>query len=47
VRAGADFMAGIDTLDELPASLAGRSTAPAETARKPKQGSAPRSRAPA
>ena len=47
MRAGADFMAGIDTIDELPASLAGRSTAPAKTARKPKQGSAPRSRAPA
>jgi len=46
MRAGADFMAGIDTIDDLPASLAGRS-APAKTARKPKHGGAPRSRAPA
>jgi len=47
MRAGADFMAGIDTIDDLPASLAGHSAPPAKAARKPKQGGAPRPRAPA
>jgi len=44
MRAGADFMAGMDTINELPAaSLARPAAQPAKIARKPKLRGAPRS----